>query len=353
MEIKITKSKFYFFCFFLIGLLISVTATFYLPEKYYYDTVTIIKDKYKEIGFFGSYAFAILFYKITFLKYLPFFLIALIQFPISYYILYKIGIPNNFHLLNLKNIIIYLAILLLGLYMSMPTKEFITILMFSPLPLIFQSNLNNFKKITICLLLFVLFSFFRSYYLLIPIFAIGMYFLSFIKFHHKTFSVITSGIFIAIFLSLNHGLIRGKFLSQMSREDYYLGVAQNYDVNSAIISPIPQNTWYGEFFGILYGFISVNIPFIELVKRLLSPQVLIFIVWELFLFYTLIVRFSKVLKSPKDNIVEHWVLLILFSYFIVQGIFEPDLGTSIRHKIGFLPLIYFALYYDYFKKSIQ
>ena len=33
---------------------------------------------------------------------------------------------------------------------------------------------------------------------------------------------------------------------------------------------------------------------------------------------------------------------------MVQGVFEPDLGTSIRHKIGFLPLIYFALYYDRF-----
>jgi hypothetical protein len=46
-------------------------------------------------------------------------------------------------------------------------------------------------------------------------------------------------------------------------------------------------------------------------------------------------------------------LIDFICFFIVQGIFEPDLGTSIRHKIGLFPLIYFALYYEDFRKDIR
>jgi hypothetical protein len=54
----------------------------------------------------------------------------------------------------------------------------------------------------------------------------------------------------------------------------------------------------------------------------------------------------QMFKNRKQYQFELWTLLILFAFFIVQGIFEPDLGTSIRHKIGLFSLIYFALYYE-------
>ncbi len=101
------------------------------------------------------------------------------------------------------------------------------------------------------------------------------------------------------------------------------------------------------------GFMAVNVPIVEAIKHILSPQVLAFVLWQLLIFYILFVRFSRCLKNRKQYQFELWILLILFAYFIVQGIFEPDLGTSIRHKIGLFPLIYFALYYEHFRKDIQ
>jgi hypothetical protein len=290
-----------------------------------------------------------MFYKITKLKYLPFFLIALIQFPITAFILFKIGIPINFHKINVKNILIYIAFFLLAIYMSMPTKEFITFLLFSSIPFIFQSKIANKKKIIFSLILIASFSFFRAYYLLIPIFAIGMYLVTFIHFEKKTIATVFYGIIIAIFLSFSHGIIKGEFLSKLTRQDYAEVNANS--VNTIILSPIPQDTWYGEAFGIIYGYVSVNIPIGQALSHLLSPQVLAFAIWELLLYYILIARFSRCLNNKKDNYLELWILLILFSYFIVQGIFEPDLGTSIRHKIGFLPIIYFAIYYEHFKRK--
>ena len=349
MQKVIKKNKFWFLLLFSVFLILSTLTIFILPERYFNDTIIIVFDKHNEIGWVGSYPFAIMFYKITGLKYLPFFLIALIQFPIATYILYRIGIPSNFHIISVKNIIFYIAFLLLAIYMSMPTKEFITFLMFSTIPFIFLSKKTNTEKIIYALLLIVSFSFFRIYYLLIPIFAVGMYLISFVHFKNKALTTIFTGILIAIFLSFSHGIVKGEFLSKLTRQDYAVEKAST--VNTIIMSPISQETWYGEAFGILYGYVAVNVPIFQALKHFLSPQVLAFVAWELTLFYILFIKLSRCLKDRKEHFLEFWTLLILFSYFIIQGIFEPDLGTSIRHKIGFLPIIYFALYYENFKRK--
>lgn len=352
MQALVKKNKAVFIGLFFCNLIVAFLTPYILPERYFNDTVIIVFDKGHEIGWLGSYPFAIMFYKLTGLRHLPFFLIALIQFPIVTYILYKIGVPSNFHKLNVKNILVYIALLLSGIYMSMPTKEFITFLMFCTIPFIFQSNRKPLFKIIFSLFLIACFSFFRPYYLLMPIFAAGMYLVSFVKFDNKTFSTIFYGLLIAIFLSLSHGIIRGEYISKQTRENYVTNANKN-SINTAIVSPISQDTWYGEAFGIVYGFMAVNVPVVEALKHILSPQVLAFVIWQLLIFYILFVRFSRCLKNRKQYQFELWTLLILFAYFIVQGIFEPDLGTSIRHKIGLFPLIYFALYYEYFRKDIR
>lgn len=352
MKTLIKKNKAVFIGLFFCNLIVAFLTPYILPERYFNDTVIIVFDKGKEIGWLGSYPFAIMFYKLTGLRHLPFFLIALIQFPIVTYILYKIGVPSNFHKLNVKNVLVYIALLLTGVYMSMPTKEFITFLMFCNIPFLFQSNRKPRFKIVLSLILIAGFSFFRPYYLLMPILAVGMYVVSFIKFENKTFSTIFYGLLIAIFLSLSHGVIKGEYISKETRENYVTNANKN-SINTAIVSPISQDTWYGEAFGIVYGFMAVNVPIVEAIKHILSPQVLAFVIWQLLIFYILFVRFSRCLKNRKQYQFQLWTILILFAYFIVQGIFEPDLGTSIRHKIGLFPLIYFALYYENFRKDVR
>jgi hypothetical protein len=338
---------------FFINLIIALLTPYILPKRYFFDTITIISDKYNEIGWVGSYPFAIMFYKISGLRHLPFYLITLIQFPIVTYILYKIGVPSNFHKINVKNVVVYIGLLLSGIYISMPTKEFITFLMFGTIPFIFQSDAKSSFKIIFSLILIFLFSFFRAYYILIPILAIGMYSTSFIKVRNKTIITIFYGLLIIIFLSLSYGIIKGEYISKHTREDYLIANKNNNAVSKVIRSPISQDSWYGESFGIVYGFVAVNIPVFEGMKHFLSPQVLAFVVWQLLLFYILFVRLSRSLKHKKQNEFELWTLLFIFSLFIVQGVFEPDLGTSIRHKIGVFPLLYFALYYENFRKDIQ
>lgn len=354
MQTKIEKSTAVFMGLFVINLIVAVMAFYILPKRFFYDSAILAFDKGKEIGFLGSYPLTILFYKITGLRYLSFPIIALIQYPILAYVLYKIGVPNNFDNINVKNVLVYLGFFMMAIFMSMPSKEFITYLYLSLIVFIYKSENISFKK-SIFLSLFLLVilgAFYRPYFLLIPIIAFGMYIVSFINFKHKTLTTIFYGLCIAVFLSLSYGLLKGQYLSESSRELVNSGRVGSQDANSMIVSPLKPDTWYGETVGIVYGFFTVNFP-INSLKHLLSPQIIAFVVWQLLLFYILFVRFSRCLKNRKEHEYELWILLILFSYFIVQGVFEPDLGTAIRHKIGVFPLIYYALYYDHFTKELQ
>jgi hypothetical protein len=354
MQKLVKRSTATFIVLLILNLLVTVLAFYILPKRFFYDAVVIALDKGNEIGFLGSYPLTILFYKMTGLRYLPFPIVGLIQFPILMYILYKIGIPNNFEKLNIKNALVYLGILMMAVFMSMPSKEFITYLFVTQIVFIYRNERISFKKsIFLSLFLLALFGvFYRPYFFLIPIIAIVMYGVSFVNFKNKTVSTIFYGLLIAVFLSLSYGVIEGHYFSESSREVINNTRLSGVDANSSIISPIKADTWYGETIGIIYGFFSVNIP-VNGLKHIFSPQILAFVFWQLFLFYILLVRFSRCIKDRIKNNYELWILLILFAFFIVQGVFEPDLGSAVRHKIGVFPLIYYALYYDHFRKKLQ
>lgn len=131
MSLFLKKNTAAFFLLVGLNLLVAFAASFVLPKRFYYDAAIIAYDKGNEIGYFGSYPLTILFYKITGLRYLPFTLIALIQFPVLMGILYKIGIPSTFEKVTIKNVLVYLAFTMIAIFMSMPSKEFVTFLYLS------------------------------------------------------------------------------------------------------------------------------------------------------------------------------------------------------------------------------
>ena len=352
MKKIVKKYTFMFMLVFCLGLLLTIISPFILPKRFFYDTEIIIFDTYNEIGWIGSYPFSIMFYKITLLKNLPFSLIGIIQYTTVMFFLYKIGIPNKFHIINAKNTLMYIALLLLAIYMCMPSKEFINFIFITILVrLLIKSNFKVKTKIAFSVILMIIFAcFFRPYYFLIPIIAFGMSFIVYIKLKNKVYNSIFYGLLIAILLSLSSGLIKGEYLSQANREE--LNSIRTKDNNSMIVSPIKTNTLYGESTGIIYGFFSVNLP-LEGFKFILNPQIIAFVIWQILLFYILLIRFSKAIKNHENDYIYFWILLLLFAYFIVQGIFEPDLGSAIRHKMGVFPLIYIALYYENFRNNLS
>ncbi|MFV8331835.1 hypothetical protein [Flavobacterium sp. XS2P14] len=354
MSLLIKKNKVSFLLLVGLNLFVAFSASFILPKRFFYDAAIIAYDKGNEIGYFGSYPLTIFFYKITGLRYLPFSVIALIQFPILMGILYKIGIPSTFEKVTIKNILVYLAFTMIAIFMAMPSKEFITFLYLSLIVFLFQNKHFSFQTtLFIALSLFIFFGvIYRPYFALLPILAMGMYWVTCVKIPNRTFATLFYGIVVVIFLSLSYGFVKGEFFSEQSRELINSARLGSVDANSSIVSPVKTDTWYGEIIGILYGFFTVNVPLNGL-KHIFSPQILLFVIWQLFLFYILLVRLARCIKDKKEYVYELWMLLFIFSFFILQGVFEPDLGSAIRHKAGVFPLIYYALYYDHFRKAIQ
>ena len=187
---KIKKSTATFLLLFATNLLVAVVAFYILPKRFFYDSVIITFDRGKEIGFMGSYPLTILFYKITGLRYLSYPLIAVIQYPVLVYILYKIGIPTNFEKINSKNLLVYLGFFMMAIFMSMPSKEFITFIYLSIIVFIYQNQVISFKKSILLsvLLLFIFGAFYRPYFALIPLLAAGMYGVSFVNFKNNSTS---------------------------------------------------------------------------------------------------------------------------------------------------------------------
>lgn len=350
---KINKNIFYFYALIGIILVLSVIFPFVLPNRFFSDAYTIIYDKYNEIGLIGSYPFSMSFYKYTGLKYLPFSIVALIQLPILYYLLKKIGIPKDFHIVTVKNLLVYLSFLMMAIFIGMPSKEFITFVFIWYFVYIFINYKKSIsRKIKIGILLFLIFSFFfRPYFIFIPIIAIGMNWLTKVNIKEKVVYSVFVGVTIMIFMSISYGIIKGKHFSQQTREE--LNEERGMvDANSMLTSPIEPTTWYGEAVSVVYGFFSVNLP-VNGLKHFLKPQIILFIVWQFFLFYILLVRFYRLIRNKEELTEEYWLMLFLFAYFIIQGVFEPDLGSAVRHKIGIFPLIYYLLYYEDFRREVQ
>lgn len=350
MKIKI--QHYYYALFTLAFVALGFICTFILPEKFFNDAKIIVFDKHEEIGFMGSYPLTIFFYKITGLRYLPYFLVALVQLPMLYWILYKIGIPAKFHVLSLKNIIVYVSLLLIAVFICIPSKEFITFIYMSFIVLLFQSKANTIRKtLYICGILLVFYGvFFRPYFVLLPVIAGVMYLVSLIRLKNRTASVIFFAIIAMVFITLSYGVVKGEYISQSTRESHNLDRMGSDQANSMIVSPVETDTWYGETFAVFYGFLTVNIP-VTAFKFILSPQILLFALWQLALIAILYQRFRYCLENRGRFMYEVWIFIFIFAYFVTQGLFEPDLGSAIRHKIGIFPIIYYAIYHEQLQKQ--
>jgi hypothetical protein len=360
LKYHLYKSLFWNFAFAIT--LFGSLAIFILPERYMFDAQTIVLDLYNESGWIGSYNFTMLFYEITGLNKVPFPIIAFIQIPFVFLLLCLVGIPKIFAQFTMRNAIIWFGLAVFAIYLAFPSKEFITALWLFLIVFVILRPISLEKKIIFSLILFLIFGwFYREYFILVPILALGIYLASRVKIRNKVIFNITIGILIVSFMSLSHGLIKGKFITQSFRNKLNIERIESGDKNAAtmIQSPIEPGTFQGEVFGIVYGFLSVNFPLNGL-RFLNKPQVLVFVLWQIALFLTLIKFYSNALKNSKIYNHELWVFHLLFAYFIIQGIFEPDLGSAVKHKLGVFPLIWLAFYYDqnlirrprFFKKYI-
>ncbi len=344
---KYSKANSLFLIIAALTLIFGFFAPEILPDRYLFDAYRIYNDPFNQKGLIGSYPFTMWFYHFSGLNKISFSIISVIQISTILFFFYKQGIPYKFHKLYLSNIIILASFIAVSVYLSIPSKEFINIIFIFFIVYVLRLKLksNNIKMFLVFFILLVFGLWFRQYYILVPIFAVASFIASKIKTENKIASIIITTFLLAFFLSASHGFIKGEFMSESTREALNKKRIKDPNSKTLILSPIKTNSILGETIGILNGYFSVNIPF-QSFKFYNKPQVILFTVWQLLLFVILIQNYSRCLMS-KEPIDQNkvWLFHILFGYFMVQGIFEPDLGSSIKHKIGVLPLIYEAVFY--------
>ncbi len=351
---KIELNRFTFLLISLFGIAVSSLAYFILPARFFFDTHIYINDPGNEIGFKGSYPLTILFYNITGLKYLHFSIIGVIQYSVLALMLYKIGIPKRFGYISIKNILVYFGFLMMAIFIAMPTKEFLNFLFVGGIVFLFKNRKYSLRKtIFIATLMLVIYSvFFRQYYIFVAALPFVMYTVAKIKIKNKRILSITTGVLVIIILSLSYGVVKGKFMSEEIRYGVNATRMNSENANSMIVSPIKPDSWYGESIGILYGFFSVNLP-LNGVKYLKSPHIMAFVLWQLVMFAVFYKKYNNSMYEGRKENYELWLFYMMFSFFIVQGVFEPDLGSAIRHKTGIFPLIYYLFYYEDFRKKLR
>lgn len=108
----------------------------------------------------------------------------------------------------------------------------------------------------------------------------------------------------------------------MSREVVNKERMGSPDANSMITPPLKPDTWYGEMVAIFYGFFTVNIP-INGLKHILSPQIVLFVIWQLLLFYILLVRFAKCIKHRKYYKYELFIFSSYFHFLLLKEFLNP------------------------------
>ncbi len=108
---------------------------------------------------------------------------------------------------------------MIGIFISMPSKEFITFLFISQIVFLFQSKKIGFDlSLLYSFLILIIFGiFFRSYFALIPVISILLYFISKIKYTNRTFGIIIISVLVIILFSALHYLAKGEFFSDLAR----------------------------------------------------------------------------------------------------------------------------------------
>lgn len=346
MKILLNKNTAVFVIVIFITLLLGLVAPLLLPDKYYFDANLIVSDPGNEKGFMGSYSFTMWFYDFIKLNRLNYSIIAIIQLPVIFLIIRKLGIPEIFSKLYLRNALVWVSFVILGVYLGMPSKEFITIIYISIICFILQSTMQLKIKIFIITSLFLFFGFwFRPYFSLVPLLALALSLVTSFKIKNKVFLNILTGLLITCFISLSYGILKGEFMSEGTREKLNIKRQGRDNSQTIIVSPIKADNFVGESVSIFYGFFTVNFP-INGLKFFYKPQVIAFVLWQLIMSVYILFFYNKCLKQRSTYSQELWVFHYIIAYFIIQGVFEPDLGSAVKHKLGVIPLIYLAIYYD-------
>lgn len=217
-----------------------------------------------------------------------------------------------------KDFLVVLFLLLPGpmLYLGMPSKElfFLTFLYL----FLWSYRLGNKFSVLFLVIYSVLF---RYYILIFPVF----YYLS------SRFFVL----WVLLGLSLLIGFCyEEKLLEILWRIMYRRDISYDlhyFDVRSGWYNPISEYGWFSFFYNYMYAFLKLNFPILFEVT-----------VKELYLQSYLLVIFYVIYAGRKCFVLVFPLIVMFFFY----PLFEPDLGSYLRHLSSWYPVFIYLYFFS-------
>ncbi len=333
----------YFYILLILGFLVVIFSENILPDKYFIDSNTI--REYFDIAndfslkFFEGFWNTAWLYKLMLINKLD----SRVLEGIVNYSIYYICLIFTILLLK-KNIPLKYALLLLvwnipaAIYLGQLTKEIFIVPILVLQIVAFQKKSRFLIFLSILLIIFYA-MFFRNYWLIIicmtiMIFLVRIYFIKY-NFIVKTFMVISG--MLAIFVVANFG---GMYLT-----DSRFNVNEILESETMINNLLINTSVFSDLVNWFIAWVSILFPLPLLVKGGLTQKCfLILAIYTFYVFIKCIRRYNKNSKETKDYSVE-WSIAFVISFSMVQGIFEPDYGSVLKHQVVMIPMYFYVILY--------
>lgn len=297
--------------------ILSVIIRPKLPYNFIVDSLTIRRVMNSNILFFSgedSYKSTALFFRMLGFTHQSSYLVEIIFSSVIYtlflfVIIFVLGI-------NLAKLIPFICISLLTffsiVYFSMFSKDLIAFIFLSMSVIFNKSNKYNCWMVVMVLLYGFLF---RAYWIIFAGYILLFYFMQ-----NKRIRPIKQALFSFIaLLGIGWGYqkIYGLYISQIRADTLSV-----LNANTKIQNLYPATSLLNDFFNSLYSLSNLLFP----INGINSKN-------EIVYYFVLYAVLCLIIKSKKNEAIRISAIQIICSFLLVQALFEPDMGSALRHQI--------------------
>lgn len=333
------------FVLFILSVLFSFSKENLLPSYFFFDANTIFYYMSFVNGLvpFDSYASTAAFYNFFSVD-RDSYIFPIVSSVLLFSFFWLTAIEKRDRALSLFEFLLYCCCLFLSIiYMTLLSKDFIVFL------LVFVFYLLSKRSVNRAVIFWILVSLMYAYYF-------------------RVYWIICISVFVSMYLILIMGMIRKPIyffllcslylLFFAITFKYFLGIdIDNYRVAvndvrlelntenaKTMITPlINSNGVITGWLNVLYVLVTFFIPLPLL--QLLSPYYIFISVFVMGLQIKMIKELCKEIKKNKEEKDKRVIayVCIIFSFIIVQSLFEPDYGSYVRHLSPFYPLFFYLI----------
>lgn len=309
-----------------IYFVLSIFVKKFLPGNFFVDSMVIrslINRTSIKFDSSDSYASTAAFYKLLgFNGNTPHFFESLLSTVVLLIFLYILVNNENFIALSLSNfftlsftIFFYLS------FFSVISKDLIAFSLLL-LSFFFYGKKGFFIALLTSILVYGLF--FRSYWLLLIPLIFLVY--QFLKRKHL-FTMIIFIIMFIVVVSYLYFLFDGTYISFLRYQTHTV-LSANTNINNLF----PADNFLHDVLNSLNTILNLIVP----ADGLGSSSEVLYYLWTYYVLYLCINAFRHEQKSRANS---NLVIASFISFIIIQGLFEPDMGSALRHQLVFSMLI--------------